>query len=176
MQPPEDPPKVVGQVLTASYKLCHTLPNSKEGDKEVSLVPVREADQKRGTATMGHLDNIRSAGFKVCMFQAEILIASLDDSGDLPRGQGMEGFDSLLIDKYMEMDPLLIEDLDRMGIENPILVEIDNGKWLMVDGHHRLAWASIWERPIPVVFVEWDTDMFELDAIMCEAEVDYDHR
>lgn len=124
---------------------------------------------------MGHLDKIREAGFEVLLFQAEVLISSLDGSGDLRDGYGMEEFDNLLIKKYMEIDPLLIEDLDRMGIENPILVEVEDGKWIMVDGHHRLAWAVIWERPIPVVLVEFDTDIFELDAVMSEAERYYHH-
>lgn len=124
---------------------------------------------------MSHLDKIREAGFSVLVFEAETLVRSLDDSGDLRNGTGMEQFDDLLIEKYMEMDVLLIDDLNRIGIENPILVEVEDGKWIMVDGHHRLAWAVIWERPVPVVLVEFDTDIFELDAVMSQAERYYDH-
>lgn len=121
------------------------------------------------------LDVIAEAGFAVQVFCAEDLASSLDDSGDLPWGKDMSYFDDLMIDKYMEIDPLLVDDLNRMGIENPILVEVEEGRLIMTDGHHRLAWALIEGKSVPVVFIHWDTDIFGLDAIISDGEVDYTH-
>lgn len=121
------------------------------------------------------LDVIARAGFEIQVFDAEELVGSLDDSGDLPTGKNMSYFDDLMIDKYMEMDPLLIADLNVMGIENPILIEVEEGRLIMTDGHHRLAWALIDDHPVPVVFIHWDTDIFGLDKIISDGEVDYTH-
>lgn len=121
------------------------------------------------------LDVIASAGFEVQVFRAEDLVESLDDSADLPAGKDMSYFDDLMIDKYMEIDPLLIDDLNLMGIESPILIEVEEGRLIMSDGHHRLAWALIETQPIPVVFIHWDTDILTLDKIISDGEVDYTH-
>lgn len=116
------------------------------------------------------LDRIATAGFAVQVFDAEALVDSLDDSGDLPTGRGMEYFDELMIDKYMEIDPILYADLDALGIENPILIEVDEGRLIMVDGHHRLAWALVERATVPVVFVDHLVDIFGLDVIISETE------
>lgn len=116
------------------------------------------------------LDRIATAGFAVQVFDAEALVDSLDDSGDLPTGKGMEYFDELMIDKYMEIDEALYADLDALGIENPILVEVDEGRLIMTDGHHRLAWALVERATVPVVFVDYLVDIFGLDVIMSQTE------
>lgn len=122
------------------------------------------------------LSNIAAAGYTVEVFQAEDLIAAIDDSGDLPRGHGMDRFEDLMIHKYMEMDPLLLADLDLIGIEQPVLVEVeDDGSWTFVDGHHRLAWASRINADVPVIFVTMDIDSIALYNIMSESDIYYDH-
>lgn len=122
------------------------------------------------------LCKIAAAGYSVEVFQADDLIAALDDSGDLPEGHGMEQFEGLLIGKYMEMDPLLLADLDLIGIEQPVLVEVeDDGSWTFVDGHHRLAWASRINAPVPVILVTMDIDFITLYNVMSESDIYYDH-
>lgn len=120
------------------------------------------------------LNKIAQAGFDIQIFEAEDLVAALDGSGDL-RTAGMDGFDDLMIEKYMDIDPLLYTDLNLLGIENPIMIEAEDGELIMMDGHHRLAWAIVEKQPVPVVFIHWDTDIFGLDKIM-DDEADYDHR
>lgn len=125
---------------------------------------------------MSHLSRIVAAGFDVQVFEAEAFIAALDDSGDLPTGYGMDKFDDVLISAYMEMDPLLIADLEVMGIEQPLLVDVEeDGRWTFVDGHHRLAWAAVAKAPVPVIFVTIDMDAIALYEVMLPAEVFYDH-
>lgn len=123
------------------------------------------------------LNKIAAAGYDVQMFEAEALIAALDSSCDLPNGYGMDRFDELLTHKWMEIDPLLIEDLDMIGIEQPVLVEIeDDGSWTFVDGHHRLAWAAISKEPVPVIFVTIEVDPIELYETLSAFDIDYDYR
>lgn len=125
---------------------------------------------------MSHLSRITAAGFDVQVFEAEAFIGALDDSGDLPQGCGMDRFDDVLTSKFMEMDPLLIADLEVMGIEQPLLVDVeDDGTWTFVDGHHRLAWAVVAKAPVPVIFVTIDMDAIALYEVMAPAEVFYDH-
>lgn len=123
------------------------------------------------------LSKIAAAGYNVQMFEAEALIAALDSSCDLPNGYAMDRFDELLTHKWMEMDPLLIEDLDLIGIEQPVLVEIeDDGSWTFVDGHHRLSWAAMSKEPVPVIFVTVETDPVELYETLSAFDIDYDYR
>lgn len=123
------------------------------------------------------LSTIAAAGFSVQMFEAEALIRALDSSCDLPDGFGMDRFDELLTKKWMEMDELLIDDLDHMGIEQPLLVEIeDDGTWHFVDGHHRLSWAVVSKEPVPVIFVTVETDPIELYELISRFDIDYDYR
>lgn len=125
---------------------------------------------------MSHLSRIAAAGYDVQVFEAEAFIAALDDSGDLPSGYGMERFDDMLVSKYMEADPLLIADLNLMGIEQPLLVDVeDDGTWTFVDGHHRLAWAVVAKAPVPVIFVTIDMDAIALYEAMLPGEVFYDN-
>lgn len=122
------------------------------------------------------LDKIAALGVEIHMFMVGDFIAALDHSGDLTRGQTMVNFDDLLLDKWVEMDEMLIADLDLIGIESPILVDIeDDNTWTMVDGHHRLAWAIMRNAEVPVVFVTMDTDPLALWDVMAEFESYYDH-
>jgi hypothetical protein len=122
------------------------------------------------------LSKIAAAGFNIEVFQAEALIAALDGSGDLPDGYGMERFDEVLTNKYMEMDRLLLDDLDLVGIEQPVLIEVEvDGSWTFVDGHHRLAWAAMSDEEVPVIFVTVDIDEIDLYNAISESDIYYDH-
>lgn len=123
------------------------------------------------------LSEIAAAGYDVQMFEAEALIAALDSSCDLPYSHTMERFDELLTHKWMEIDPMLVEDLDLIGIEQPVLVEIEcDGSWAFVDGHHRLAWAAMSKEPVPVLFVTVELDPTELYTFLSSFDIDYDYR
>lgn len=122
------------------------------------------------------IKKLLDAGFDVQVLDAETLVASLDDSCDLPTGKDMTCFDDLLIFKFMEIPPRLYDDLEMMGIEQPVLVEVmPCGSWYFADGHHRLAWALVREKLVPVVFSTGEIDEFELYDILAENDIYYEY-
>lgn len=84
------------------------------------------------------------------VIDANELIAALDGSVDFLDGSDLDG---LLATKYDDCSEMFMIDVDCMGIERPVCVEIDeDGFWIMGDGHHRLAVASRHGFEIMVLF------------------------
>lgn len=116
---------------------------------------------------------LADAGYDTHILDAEAFAAALDGSTDL-EGRGMEAFDDLMIEKFYRLPPRLLDDLEVMGIQKPVLVIVDEeGHWCLVDGHHRLAWALEQGFSVPVLFVDEAVDPNEVWLIMEEDEYDY---
>lgn len=115
-----------------------------------------------------------AAGYDIHFFEAEPLRAAIDSACDLPTGKTMEYFDDLMILKYQEIPQDMINDLGMMGIETPILIDVElDGAWNLTDGHHRLAWALVHEQPVPVIFVDDSIDSMDLWVLIPESNYDY---
>lgn len=122
------------------------------------------------------MKRLSEAGFDVHFFEAESLADALDDANDLLVEGDMDSFDDLMTSKYQEIPPTLFDDLQMMGIESPIIIEVEAGdRWRLCDGHHRMAWALVHNRPVPVLFVDETVDPIELWLIIADHEVDYDY-
>lgn len=121
------------------------------------------------------VSSLANAGIDIYMFDAEALVAALDDSGDLPNGRGMEFFPDLMIMKYMEIPPRLHDDLNVMGIEMPVLIEVEETRWRFVDGHHRLAWALVHGQPVPTVLFTEEMDPIVLYDALSQFDIFYDY-
>lgn len=120
------------------------------------------------------MQKLLDAGYQTHIIDAEAFAAALDDSNDL-QGRGMDAFDDLMIEKFQEIPPRLLDDLEMMGIETPILVSVEeDGSWVLVDGHHRLAWALVEKCQVPVFFVDETVDPTEVWLIMDDSEY-YDY-
>lgn len=121
------------------------------------------------------MTKLAEAGYNIHIFEAESLVGALDAAADLLT-HSMVGFDDLMTKKYQEISPVLFDDLSIMGIESPILVDIEeDGSWYLTDGHHRLAWALVHDQPVPVLFVDETVDPYAIWDIITEAEKFYEH-
>lgn len=157
------------QVLTGTKVLCHTYRREAVGlEKKVEEHGLEIGQEKAGDNMI--MQRLHDAGYDTHILDAEAFAAALDDSTDL-NGRGMRFFDDLMIEKFQNIPPRLLDDLDLIGIEKPILVTVDEeGYWCIVDGHHRLAWALTERRQVPVLFVDEHVDTNEVWLIMDDIE------
>lgn len=117
---------------------------------------------------------LSAAGYDIHFFDAEPLRAAIDSACDLPTGLTMEHFDDLMILKYQEIPQMMLDDLELMGIETPILIDIEpDSSWNLTDGHHRLAWALVHKELVPVIFVDETIDQITLWTLIPYSDYDY---
>jgi hypothetical protein len=96
------------------------------------------------------------------MVDAFDLRDALDRSTDLYHDEGdtmHTDFPVLLEKKIGNCSDWFLTNLEMLGIQEPLVIIIySDGSWCMDEGHHRLAWALLNGKEVPVIFDDSGAD------------------
>lgn len=114
------------------------------------------------------------------MVNAFDLRDSLDCSTDLRHDLGdtmAETFPVLLEKKYDSCSDWFATNLALLGIQEPLVIIVRaDGRWQMDEGHHRLAWALLNNKTVPVIFDDSGADdESHMGFLVSRANVDAYH-
>lgn len=135
---------------------------------------------RRGPTThISSLANLHQA-YCIQMVNAFDLRDSLDCSTDLREdlGDTMEETFPVLMEKKVEScSDWFFTNLATLGIQEPLVIIIrSDGRWQMDEGHHRLAWALLNNKDVPVVFDDSGADdESHMGFLVSRASVDAYH-
>lgn len=119
------------------------------------------SDSRGPTTHISSLANLHAA-FCIQMVDAYALRDALDTSTDLRHDLGdtmNEDFPVLLEKKWGNCSDWFTTNLATLGIQEPLVIIIyRDGLWCMDEGHHRLAWALLNNKEVPVIFDDSGAD------------------